>query len=273
MSPALRTTFAIGFVLSAISSAEAGSRSMLEVFPTTANLPSSKPAPVAPAPSVQPPAPGPASVVAAKADARGRGRGRRTRYARSQPAHPVEPDAAAPNAAVTQAISATVAPSANTMPKPADTRAALPLGQEPAAKTPAETRPDTNQAVETASPTLATLIAKHAAAAGVPVGLAQAVVRIESRGNARASHAGALGLMQIKAGTARAAGFMGNASGLLDADTNLRFGMKVLADAYRGAGGDVCRALMKYQSGHLATHMTRANRTYCSKARAFMAGL
>ena len=241
----------------------------MESYPTTAALPS-KPVATAPAPSAKSPAAEASPIAAAKANARGRGRGRRTRYARSEPV--VEPSATAPDPVVTKTIAAAPAPGPSTSPKPGEAMASLPPGQELAGKTPADTRPDTNRAVESASPTLAALIAKHAAAAGVPVGLAQAVVRIESRGNARASHAGALGLMQIKAGTARAAGFVGNASGLLDADTNLHFGMKVLADAFRGAGGDVCRALMKYQSGHLATRMTPANRSYCSKARAFMAG-
>ena len=125
---------------------------------------------------------------------------------------------------------------------------------------------------EHGSETMAELVAKHAAANGVPVKLAQAVVRIESRGNAHASNAGALGLMQIKFGTARAVGFSGPAVGLFVADTNLRYGMKILGDAYRAAGGDTCGALMRYQSGHLATHMSRANSLYCSRARAIMAG-
>ena len=125
---------------------------------------------------------------------------------------------------------------------------------------------------EHGSETMAELVAKHAAANGVPVKLAQAVVRIESRGNAHASNAGALGLMQIKFGTARAVGFSGPAVGLFVADTNLRYGMKILGDAYRAAGGDTCGALMRYQSGHLATHMSRANSIYCSRARAIMAG-
>ena len=147
--------------------------------------------------------------------------------------------------------------------------------EEQAAKTPGAVQaisPAIDGRHETGAPTLADLVAKHAHENGVPVELAQAVVRIESRGNAHASHGGALGLMQIKPGTARAAGFGGSASGLFVADTNLHFGMKILGQAYRSAGGDVCRALMQYQSGHLATRMSRANRAYCSRARAVMAG-
>ncbi len=125
---------------------------------------------------------------------------------------------------------------------------------------------------EQASGTVSELLARHALANGVPLKLAEAVVRIESRGNAHASNAGALGLMQIKYGTARAAGFGGPAVGLFVADTNLRYGMKILGEAYKAAGGDTCGALMRYQSGHLATHMSRANQAYCSRARAIMAG-
>ncbi|HEX4768827.1 MAG TPA: transglycosylase SLT domain-containing protein [Lichenihabitans sp.] len=122
------------------------------------------------------------------------------------------------------------------------------------------------------APTLSDLVARHAIENGIPVKLAQAVVTIESRGNAHASNHGALGLMQIKYGTARAAGFSGAAAGLMVAETNLHFGMKVLADAYRSARGDLCGTLMRYQSGHLATRMTRSNRAYCSRARSLMAG-
>ena len=104
-----------------------------------------------------------------------------------------------------------------------------------------------------------------------PVGPGQVAVRIESGGNARAANHGALGLMQIKWATARAVGFSGPAVGLLVADTNLRFGMKVLAQAYRDAHGDICGALMRYQSGHLARHASAANRAYCARARSFMA--
>lgn len=115
------------------------------------------------------------------------------------------------------------------------------------------------------------LIASHAAANGVPFALADAVVRIESRYNPRASNGGALGLMQIKPATARGVGFNGSASALYDADTNLRYGMRYLAQAYRMSGGDTCQTVMRYQSGHYATRLNGANRAYCGKARAIMA--
>ena len=66
-------------------------------------------------------------------------------------------------------------------------------------------------------------------------------------------------------------GYSGSASGLLDAETNARYGMKYLALAYKLAGGDTCRTVMKYQSGHMASRMSGANRAYCAKVRTITA--
>ena len=118
---------------------------------------------------------------------------------------------------------------------------------------------------------LKALVARHAAANGVPFSLADAVVRVESRYNPRAANAGNYGLMQIRHQTARGMGYSGGAGGLLDAETNARYAMKYLAMAYRAAGGDTCRTIMKYQSGHMATRMSGANRTYCAKIRTITA--
>jgi hypothetical protein len=94
------------------------------------------------------------------------------------------------------------------------------------------------------------LVAKHAAANGVPEHLIRRVIRIESRGNAGAVHAGNYGLMQIRLGTARGVGYSGNAQGLLDPDTNLTYAVKYLAGAYRAAGCDADRAVSYYQRGY-----------------------
>lgn len=118
---------------------------------------------------------------------------------------------------------------------------------------------------------LKAIVARHAAANGVPFALADAFVRVESRYNPRAANAGNYGLMQIRHQTARGMGYSGPASGLLDAETNARYAMKYLAQAYRMAGGDTCRTVMKYQSGHGAERMNGANRVYCSKIRTITA--
>lgn len=94
------------------------------------------------------------------------------------------------------------------------------------------------------------LIAKHAAANGVPEPLVRRVIRIESRGRANVVHKGNYGLMQIRLGTARSLGYSGEASGLLDPDTNLTYAVKYLAGAYRAAGCDADRAVSYYKRGY-----------------------
>lgn len=117
------------------------------------------------------------------------------------------------------------------------------------------------------------LIAAHAAENGVPVALARAVVRVESNFNAGVTgRAGEVGLMQIKPATARGIGYGGSARALYDPDTNLRWGMRYLAGAYKRASGDVCGTVMRYQGGHYATAFTSANATYCAKVKRYMAG-
>ncbi|MBM3083553.1 lytic transglycosylase domain-containing protein [Chelatococcus daeguensis] len=117
------------------------------------------------------------------------------------------------------------------------------------------------------------LIAKHAKAHGLPFALVDAVVRVESRYNPRAYNGGAYGLMQIKHQTARGLGYGGSAAGLYDPDTNLRYAVKYLAQAYQMSGGDTCATVMRYQSGHYAKRMNGANRAYCSKVRTIVASL
>ena len=56
--------------------------------------------------------------------------------------------------------------------------------------------------------------------------------------------------MQIKLPTARGLGYTGDAAGLRDPDTNLAWGIKYLAGAYRAANGDHGRAVRYYASGY-----------------------
>ena len=95
------------------------------------------------------------------------------------------------------------------------------------------------------------LIVKHAAANNVPPALVHRIIIRESRYNARAvGRGGTLGLMQIKHGTARALGYAGSPAGLLDAETNLTYGVRYLAGAYRVASGDQNRAVGFYARGY-----------------------
>ena len=94
------------------------------------------------------------------------------------------------------------------------------------------------------------LVAQHARAHGVPEALVHRIIQRESGYNPRASHQGNLGLMQIRYGTARAMGYTGPASGLLDANTNLAYAVPYLANAYKVAGGNPDRALSLYSGGY-----------------------
>lgn len=94
------------------------------------------------------------------------------------------------------------------------------------------------------------LIARHAEANGVPESLVHRVIMRESRYQPRVVSAGNYGLMQIRHGTARAMGYTGSASGLLDAETNLTYAVKYLAGAYKKAHGDERRAIAYYARGY-----------------------
>ncbi len=59
-----------------------------------------------------------------------------------------------------------------------------------------------------------------------------------------------MGLMQIKAATARGVGYSGQPAGLLNAETNLTYAVRYLAGAYRLAGGDHNRAVSYYARGY-----------------------
>jgi hypothetical protein len=56
--------------------------------------------------------------------------------------------------------------------------------------------------------------------------------------------------MQIKLATARSLGYTGDAQGLRDPNTNLTYGVKYLAGAYRTANGDHNRTMHYYASGY-----------------------
>lgn len=117
---------------------------------------------------------------------------------------------------------------------------------------------------------LNSLIAAKAAAHGVPVELAGAVVRVESNYHANVTgRAGEVGLMQIKYQTARGLGYTGTRAALYDPATNLEWGMRYLAGAHRLAGGSLCGTLAKYQGGH-GTRGTRTAGNYCGRVRTAM---
>src|SRR6516164_2678594 len=95
------------------------------------------------------------------------------------------------------------------------------------------------------------LISSQAQANGVPESLVHRVIQRESRYQAGLTgRGGCIGLMQIKLATARGLGYTGDAAGLRDPNTNLTYGVKYLAGAYRAANGDQNRAMHYYASGY-----------------------
>lgn len=94
------------------------------------------------------------------------------------------------------------------------------------------------------------LIEQQAKANGVPASFVHAVVKRESNYNPNAKGGSALGLMQIKHATARSLGYTGDAAGLYDPATNLRYGVAYLAGAYRTAQGNLTQAYNYYNRGY-----------------------
>ena len=95
------------------------------------------------------------------------------------------------------------------------------------------------------------MVATHASANNVPEALVHRVIVRESKYHPNLiGRGGTIGLMQIKLATARGLGYTGDAAGLRNPDTNLAWGTKYLAGAYRAANGDHSRAVRYYASGY-----------------------
>jgi soluble lytic murein transglycosylase-like protein len=94
------------------------------------------------------------------------------------------------------------------------------------------------------------LITKYAALYDVPEHLVHHVVRRESNYNPTAVHKGNWGLMQIRYNTAKGMGYDGSPTGLLDAETNLRYAVKYLRGAWLVADKDAKKADWLYRTGY-----------------------
>ena len=106
----------------------------------------------------------------------------------------------------------------------------------------------------------------QASANGVPMSLVERVIKRESGGNPRAVSRGNYGLMQIRLGTARAMGFSGSASELLDPQVNMTYAVRYLAGAYRAAGGNENRAVALYASGYYYQAKAQGFSPYAAEA-------
>ena len=116
-----------------------------------------------------------------------------------------------------------------------------PNAQAPALSAGAEASPDN---------ALNELISYYARVYDVPESLIRRSIARESNYNPIAHRRSFWGLMQIRFDTARGMGYRGPAQGLLDADTNLKYAVAYLSNAYVVAGGNLERALALYASGY-----------------------
>jgi len=112
------------------------------------------------------------------------------------------------------------------------------------------------------------IIERETAKTNLPADIAEAVVFVESGYNpATIGNVGEIGLMQVCPETAAMLGFRGNNAELAEPDINIHYGVLYLSRAWRLAGGDLCRALMKYRAGHGEESMTARSQVYCNRAR------
>ncbi|MBF0680055.1 MAG: lytic transglycosylase domain-containing protein [Devosia sp.] len=94
------------------------------------------------------------------------------------------------------------------------------------------------------------LISHYSSVYNVPESLVRRVIVRESNYNPAARNGPYYGLMQISHATARGMGYSGEAAGLLDAETNLRYAVRYLAGAYITAGGNHDRSVQFYARGY-----------------------
>lgn len=118
------------------------------------------------------------------------------------------------------------------------------------------------------------LVRREAEKTNLPPDIADAVAQIESGYRAGAvGKAGEVGLMQVRPETAAMLGHGGGLTSLFEPETNVRFGVRYLAQAWRLTNGDLCRTLMKYRAGHGEERMSALSVLYCRRAREHLAAI
>jgi soluble lytic murein transglycosylase-like protein len=93
-------------------------------------------------------------------------------------------------------------------------------------------------------------ISHYARVYDVPESLIHRLIERESGYSPTTHTARFWGLMQLRLDTAKSMGYRGSARGLLDADTNLKYGVAYLSNAYLVSGSNADRALALYTSGY-----------------------
>ncbi len=109
---------------------------------------------------------------------------------------------------------------------------------------------ETTPAARSSDKSVDGLITKYSVAYAVPESLVRRVVKRESRFNPEARNGPYWGLMQLLPSTARGLGHDGSAKELLDAETNLKYGVKYLAGAYKVADNNPDQAVRLYSRGY-----------------------
>ncbi|KKC31073.1 lytic transglycosylase domain-containing protein [Devosia psychrophila] len=120
-----------------------------------------------------------------------------------------------------------------------------PAGHVPAAAA----VPAAPSALGYADSSLDPLIAHYAQQYDVPEALVRRIIVRESGYNPAARNGPYYGLMQISHATATGMGYRGSPSGLLDAETNLRYAVRYLAGAYVTARRNPDQAVRFYARG------------------------
>ncbi|RKF16375.1 lytic transglycosylase domain-containing protein [Roseovarius spongiae] len=100
------------------------------------------------------------------------------------------------------------------------------------------------------TPELRKMINHFADVYEVPRPLVHKVIQRESDYRPAARNGPYYGMMQILPATARGMGFVGDASDLLDAETNLTYAVKYLRGAWLVSDGDMEEAVMWYARGY-----------------------
>jgi len=108
----------------------------------------------------------------------------------------------------------------------------------------------------------------HANENRIPYALVDAVIGVESAYKPKAvGDAGEVGLMQVLPSTATMLGHAGTVEDLSVPATNIRYGTRYLAGAWRLADGDICTTVMKYRAGHGETRFSQKSVDNCLRVR------
>jgi soluble lytic murein transglycosylase-like protein len=141
-----------------------------------------------------------------------------------------------------------------------------------AAKPAAEEAPKAPDAPPPSEASLRDMVRREAAKVGMPAEVAEAVADVESGFNPKAvGGVGEIGLMQVLPSTARMLGFREPLPRLFDPETNVRYGVRYLGEAWRKTGEDICGTVMKYRAGHGETRFSHRSVAYCLRVRAKLA--